>query len=327
MAVVAAPTALTAPARPVLVWAALAVVYVVWGSTYLAIRVALDTLPPFLMAATRFLIAGGLLLAFSALRGPSSRDRIGWPQWRATAIVGAALLFGGNGGVSWAEQRIASGVAALLVAVLPLWIALFDRLVFGHQHDRRTVIGLVVGFAGLALLVGPSEGGRIDPMGALVCTLASMSWAAGSLYARTAPLPHSPLVATGMQMVAGGALLLVVGLASGEARSIHLASVSRASLLAVVYLIVFGSLLAFSAYTWLLRSAPVTLVATYAYVNPVVAVLLGWAILGEPITARMLLAGSVIIGAVVLIAGAARPDVVVDAGAPVDDEPERATGS
>jgi len=323
MASVATAPSHQTSAPPALVWAALGVVYVVWGSTYLAIRVALDTLPPFLAAATRFLIAGGLLLGFSALRRGSSHDRLGWPQWRATAIVGAALLFGGNGGVSWAEQRIASGVAALLVAVLPLWIALFDRLVFGHVLSRRTIAGLVLGFVGLAILVGLADGGRIDPLGALVCTLASMSWAAGSLYARGAPLPHRPLVSTGMQMVAGGALLLIVGLASGEARSLRLADVSTASLLAVAYLIVFGSLLAFSAYVWLLRSAPVTLVATYAYVNPVVAVLLGWVILGEPITPRMLLAGAVIVLAVVLIAGAAPPGEAAEV-TPVDDEPPRA---
>ena len=322
-----APGERPAPARLAIVWAALGVVYVVWGSTYFAIRIALDTLPPFLTGAVRFLIAGGLLLAVSALRGGKSGERLGIAQWRATAIVGAALLFGGNGGVAWAEQRIASGVAALLVAVLPLWVALLDRLIFGHRLTRRTVIGLVLGFGGLVLLVGPAEGGRIDPLGALVCTLASLSWAAGSLYARTAPLPHRPLVATGMEMVAGGALLLLVGLATGEPRAIHPASISTASLLAVAYLIVFGSLLAFSAYVWLLRSAPVTLVTTYAYVNPVVAVLLGWTFLGEPVTPRMLVAGAVIVAAVVIIAGAARPDVVVEAGAPIDDEPSRAAAS
>src|SRR4029450_689941 len=251
-------------------------------------------------------------------------DRLGPAQWRATAIVGAALLFGGNGGVVWAEQRIASGVAALLVAVLPLWIALFDRVIFGHQLSRRTLIGLVLGLAGLALLVGPAMGDPIDPLGALVCTLASMSWAAGSLYARTAPLPHRPLVATGMQMVAGGALLLLVGLARGELGAVHPASISTASLLALAYLIVFGSLLAFSGYAWLLRSAPLTLVATYAYVNPGVAVLLGWTILGEPITLRMLVAGAVIVSAVVLIAGAARPDLGTDTGRPGGDETRRA---
>jgi drug/metabolite transporter (DMT)-like permease len=305
------------------VWVALGIVYVVWGSTYLAIRVAIDTLPPFLMAATRFLVAGSVLLAIAALSGDRADDRVGPAQWRATAIVGAALLFGGNGGVVWAEQRIPSGVAALLVAILPLWIALLDRVLFGQRLGRRTVVGLVLGLAGLALLVGPAERGRIDPLGALVCTMASLSWAAGSLYARTAPLPHRPLVATGMEMVAGGALLLLVGLATGELAALRVASISTASLLALGYLVVFGSLLAFSAYVWLLRAAPVTLVATYAYVNPVVAVLLGWTLLGEPVTARMLVAGAIIVVAVALIAGGARPDLAAEASAPVGDEAPR----
>jgi drug/metabolite transporter (DMT)-like permease len=304
------------------VWAALAVVYVVWGSTYLAIRVAIDTLPPFLMAATRFLIAGTVLLAASALQRDRGRERIGPAQWRAAAIVGAALLLGGNGGVVWAEQRIPSGVAALLVATLPLWMTLLDRVVFGQHLPRRTAVGLVLGLAGLAWLVAPAERGSIDLAGALVCTLASLSWAAGSLYARGAPLPHRPLVATGMEMVMGGSLLALVSGAMGDLASLRLATVSTASVLALAYLVVFGSLLAFSAYVWLLRAAPVSLVATYAYVNPVVAVVLGWAVLGEPVTVHMILAGSVIVVAVALIAGAARPDP--DAvSAPEDEEPRR----
>jgi len=300
-------TALSHPAaaRPALVWAALAVVYVVWGSTYLAIRIAIGTLPPFLMASVRFLIAGGLLLAFAALRREPRRQRVGRAQWRAALIVGGALLLGGNGGVVWAEQRIPSGIAALLVATLALWIALLDRVVFGQRLARRAVIGLLLGLAGLALLLGPEEHGGVDPLGALVCMLASLSWASGSLYARSAPLPRHPLVATGMEMVAGGALLGIAGAATGELGALRLATVSTASVLAVGYLIVFGSLLAFSAYVWLLRAAPVSLVATYAYVNPIVAVLLGWVLLDEPVTARMLVAGVVIVVAVGLIAGAA----------------------
>jgi len=309
------------------VWAALGIVYVVWGSTYLAIRVAIDTLPPFLMAATRFLIAGGVLLGIAALHGDRTGDRIGPAQWRATAIVGAALLFGGNGGVVWSEQRIPSGVAALLVAILPLWIALLDRLLFGQHLSRRTGIGLVLGLAGLAMLVGPAESGRIDPLGAFVCTMASLSWAAGSLYARTAPLPHRPIVATGMQMVAGGALLLLAGLARGELAALRVASISTASFVALGYLVVFGSLLAFSAYVWLLRAAPLTLVATYAYVNPVVAVLLGWTLLGEPVTPRMLAAGAIIVAAVALIASAARPELASEASTPAGDEPPQVAAS
>jgi len=302
----AAPST-SAPSRPALIWAALGVVYVVWGSTYLAIRVAIQTLPPFLMAATRFLVAGTVLFALTAPRGERGHDRLGPAQWRATTIIGAALLLGGNGGVVWAEERIPSGVAALLIATLALWMTLLDRLLFGQRLPRRAVVGLGLGLGGLALLVGRIDEGGVDPLGAAVCALASLSWAAGSLYARTAPVPHRPLVATSMQMLAGGALLAIVGVGAGELRTAHLASFSTASLVALGYLIVFGSLIAFSAYVWLLRHAPTSLVATYAYVNPVVAVLLGRALLDEPVTPRMAVAGATIVGAVALIAGSHLP--------------------
>jgi drug/metabolite transporter (DMT)-like permease len=294
-------------------WAALGIVYLVWGSTYLAIRIAIETLPPFLMAATRFLVAGSVLFVFSTMRRRGrAQDPIGPAQWRAAAIVGAALLLGGNGGVVWAERRIASGVAALLVAMLPLWMAILDRVCFGRRLSRRGMLGVALGFCGLVLLVGRVDRGGVDPVGALVCMLASFSWAAGSVYARTAPLPHRPLVATAMEMLAGGSLLAVVGVAAGELGRVQLDAFSIRSVLALAYLIVFGSLLAFSAYIWLLHSAPLPLVATYAYVNPVVAVMLGWALLDEPITPQMMLAGAIIVIAVALIAGAAPPPVEED---------------
>jgi drug/metabolite transporter (DMT)-like permease len=293
-------------------WAALGIVYVVWGSTYLAIRVAIETLPPFLMAATRFLVAGGVLLVVSMWRGGRERDPIGPAQWRAAAIVGGALLLGGNGGVVWAEHRIASGVAALLVAMLPLWMAILDRVCFGRRLSRRGVLGLALGFGGLVLLVGRVESGGVDTLGAVVCMLASFSWAAGSVYARTASLPRRPLVATAMEMLAGGFLLAIVGIAAGEPGRVRLDAFSARSIVALAYLIVFGSLLAFSAYIWLLHRAPLPLVATYAYVNPVVAVALGWAVLDEPITPRMVLAGAIIVIAVALIARAAAAPVEED---------------
>ncbi|MGH7896203.1 MAG: EamA family transporter, partial [Candidatus Binatia bacterium] len=263
------------------VWAALLVVYVVWGSTYLAIRIAIETLPPFLMASTRFLVAGSLLFLWSVRRGDRVGDRPGWPQWRAAAIVGAALLLGGNGGVVWAEGRIASGVAALLVATLSLWMALLAWLSEGERPSR---VGLPLGFGGLALLVGPVETTGIDPAGVVVCTLASLSWAAGSLYARRAALPARSLVATGMEMITGGGWLLLAGLLTGELGRVRPEAFSAASVVAFAYLVLMGSLVAFSAYIWLLRAAPTTLVATYAYVNPVVAVGLGWLFAGEPVT-------------------------------------------
>jgi len=284
------------------IWIALVIVYVVWGSTYLAIRIAIETMPPFFMAAVRQFIAGAVLFAASIRRGDTAGDPVGVRQWRAATIVGGALLLGGNGGVVWAEQRIASGVAALLVATLSLWMALLSWLMLGERPSRLAAIGLPLGFAGVALLVRPASDGGVDVLGAVVCTLASLSWAAGSLYARHAPLPKRAAVATGMQMIAGGGLLLLVAAATGELGRLQPATFSARSLAAVAYLILMGSLVAFSAYAWLIRVAPTVLVATYAYVNPVVAVGLGWALAGEPVTGRMLAAGAVIVVAVVLIA-------------------------
>ncbi len=288
------------------VWAGLLVVYVVWGSTYLAIRIAIETLPPFLMAGVRFLVAGTVLYAGAIRHGDRAGDVPGWSQWRATAIIGAALMLGGNGGVVWAEGRIASGVAALLVATLSLWMALITWLVEGVRPSRLALVGLPLGFAGLALLIGPVETTGIDPLGVAVCALASLSWAAGSIYARHAPLPRRSLVATAMEMICGGVWLFLAGLAKGEWALVRPAAFSAASVGALAYLIVMGSLLAFSAYIWLLREAPTSLVATYAYVNPVVAVVLGWLVKDEPISARMTVAGAVILFSVVLIARGSR---------------------
>ena len=291
-----------ARASPARIWAALTVVYLVWGSTYLAIRVAVDTLPPLSMAGVRFLVAGGLLAAVAVARGDWRDGPVGLAQWRAAAIVGAALLLGGNGAVVTAERRIPSGVAALLVAMLPFWVALIDRVWFGRRLGRRATAGLGLGFAGVALLFGRPETGGVDPFAALLCIGASASWAVGSVYARTAPLPRRPLVATSMEMLAGGTLLALAGMLGGELASVQPAAFSTASLLALAYLVVFGSLVAFSTFVWLLHNAPLPLVSTYAYVNPVVAVLLGWALLGEPLTPRMLVAATVVVLGVALVA-------------------------
>lgn len=296
-----------------LVWGALSIVYVVWGSTYLAIRIALETLPPFLMAGTRHLCAGIVLYAWAIRRGDVEGDGPGPAQWRAAAIVGIALLLGGNGGVVWAEKTVASGVAALLVATLPLWMAVLGRTIWGEPLSRITLIGLVIGLGGLALLVGPVEGGGVDPLGALACMGASFSWAAGSLWSRRAPLPKRPFVTTAMEMLCGGAALLVVGILTGELAGVDPARFSRDSLLALAYLIVFGSLIAFTAYIWVLGNAPTSLVSTYAYVNPVVAVLLGWLLLDEPITPRMVIAGGIILAAVAIIASNAPKTPPADA--------------
>ena len=283
-----------------LVWVGMGVLYIIWGSTYLAIRVAIETVPPFLMASVRFLIAGGLLYLWS-LRGSGAGERPGRRQWGAAAIVGGALLLGGNGGVVWAEQRVASGIVALLVATVPLWIAVIDRFVFGQRLSWPALVGLALGLLGLGLLVGVPRSVPIDMVGALVVVAAALSWAAGSLYSRGAPLPKRPVMATGMEMLAGGVLLGVVALATGEAAEFRLEDLSLASGVALAYLIVFGSMVAFTTYIWLLGATRTSIVSTYAYVNPVVAVLLGAVFVDERITAITVIAGGIIVLAVALI--------------------------
>jgi drug/metabolite transporter (DMT)-like permease len=289
------------PARlPVLL--AFAAIYVIWGATYLAIRFAIETVPPLLMAAVRFLIAGGALYAWLRWRGAA---RPAATHWRAAAMVGAFMLLGGNGAVVWAEQRVPSGVTALLVAMVPLWMVLIDWARPGGVRPTLLVAaGLALGLAGLALLIGPEQllgGARTDHAGALVLALGCLSWSLGSVYSRHAPLPSSPQLATAMEMLAGGALLLVASLARGEWPLLDPHAVSLRSLAALGFLVVFGSLVAFSAYIWLLRQTTPARVSTYAYVNPVVAMLLGWAFAGEPLSARTLLAAAVIVAGVVLI--------------------------
>jgi drug/metabolite transporter (DMT)-like permease len=281
--------------------AALFTVYVVWGSTFLAIAVADRSLPPLLMLAARFLIAGATLLVWKRAR-PTLR------QWRAAAIVGAALLVVDTGGVALAEQRVASGTAALIVASVPLFIAVLERICFGR---RMPVAGIAVGLFGVALLVGPS--GDVDAVGAATLLVASFAWAAGSTYARVAPLPEDTVVSAALQMVTGGALLGLLGLAHGE--RVH--HVTGTSLGAFAFLVVFGSLVAFTAYGWLLRNAPSPLVSTYAYVNPAVAVLLGALFAGEHVGPREVAAGLVVLASVALLAvrheRAAAPEPVAEA--------------
>lgn len=284
------------------VGAAFAAVYLIWGSTYLAIRFAIETMPPLFMAGVRYLIAGAVLYAWMRLRGTPPAARY---HWVSAAIVGGLLLLGGNGGVVWAEQRVPSGLTALMITTVPLWMALLSWFrPNGLRPSRVVAVGLLVGFAGVALLVGPGElagGSHIDLLGATVLILAALSWAAGSLYSRHARFPHSALLATAMEMLAGGALLLLAGSVAGEWARLDLEAVSLKSTLAFIYLIVFGSLVGFSAYIWLLRVTTPARVSTYAYVNPVVAVFLGWALAGEPLTPRTGIAAAIIIGAVVLL--------------------------
>jgi drug/metabolite transporter (DMT)-like permease len=258
-------------------------------------------MPPFLMSSARFLVAGAALYAFAA-RG---RARPTWREWRAAAIVGAALLLVGNGGVAWAETRLESGLAALIVAIIPLWVALMDRAFFGRRLSPAAIAGLVVGFAGVALLVRPGGGGDVVAAVALVVT--TSAWAGGSLYARGAPLPDSPLLAAAMQMLTAAVFLGVAGLVAGEAGGIHADSFSTKPVVAFVYLVLAGSLIAFSAYAWLLKNVRISVVSTYAFVNPVVAVALGTLFLSEPIGRTTIVAGAAIVMAVVLIVTARTP--------------------
>jgi drug/metabolite transporter (DMT)-like permease len=313
-------TAAFARRSPAAVALALATVYLVWGSTYLAIRVTDRTMPPFLMSSVRFLIAGTALYVFAS-RGrarPSARE------WGAAAIVGAALLLVGNGGVAWAETRLESGFAALIVAIIPLWVAVMDRLFFGRRLSRSAVVGLVIGFAGVALLVRPGGGG--DAFAALALVVTTSAWAGGSLYARGATLPESPLLAAAMQMLTAGFFLAVAGLAMGEAGDVHASSFAAKPVIAFAYLVVVGSLIAFSAYAWLLKNVRISVVSTYAFVNPVVAVALGTMFLSEPIGWTTVIAGAAIVVAVVLIVTARPPKqraVTEQAPAP-EPEPLRA---
>jgi drug/metabolite transporter (DMT)-like permease len=280
---------------------AFAAVYILWGSTYLAIHFAIQTLPPFLMAGARFLTAGSVLYLIIRLRGgaaPSLR------HWRAAAIVGGMLLFIGNGGVVWSQQHVPSGVAALLVAIVPCWMVLIEWLRPGGSRPAVPVVaGLALGTAGIAILIGPDAlgGGRVNLWGAGALMIASLSWATGSIYSRGAALPASPMLATAMQMLAGGVCLTLFGLAVGEGARMNLGAASLPSVLGLLYLIVFGSLIGYTAYIWLLQVSTPAKVATYAYVNPVVAVLLGWLVAGEALTGRMVLAAAVIVSGVALI--------------------------
>ncbi len=282
------------------VWTALAAVYVLWGSTYLGILIAIRSIPILLLGAGRFLVAGLLLYVWSIRRGDRS-DRPGVKAWAAAAVLGTIMLAVGNPAIAWSEKRIPSGVSALVIGTVPLWMALFDRLAYGRRLTRVAVLGLIVGFGGVAILAGPGKG-RVDAASVVVLVLASLSWAVASLWSRHAPAPARPLVGASMQMICAGVVLLVASAAIGEPSRVH--HLSAESLAALVYLVVAGSLVGFTAYVWLLRSTPTTLVSTYAYVNPVVAVFLGWLFESEPIGYRTGIAGAMIVAAVALIVSA-----------------------
>jgi drug/metabolite transporter (DMT)-like permease len=281
-------------------WSALACVYVIWGSTYLAIRVLVEDVPPMLSASARFLVAGGVMLAVLAARG--HRIRVPGRALASAALIGVLLPAGGNGIVSVAEQTVPSGLAALLIASVPLWVVLLRSTVGGERVARGTLGGLAIGFAGLAVLLLPgSRPAEATVGGILLVLVAACSWATGSFLSPRLTMPSDPLVSTAWQLVAGGAALLVGALAAGEPADVHLADTSTKSWLALAYLIVAGSWVAYTAYAWLLQNAPISQVATYAYVNPLVAVLLGWSILDEQLTAGTLAGAGLVVASVAVV--------------------------
>jgi drug/metabolite transporter (DMT)-like permease len=297
-------------------------VYILWGSTFYAIRVGIESLPPFLFAGMRHLILG---VFFYPIFRITTHEKPTLAQWRTAFIVGCLLLMLGNGIVSWAEEVVPSGIAALLVATVSLWMVLVDWLRPGGVRPApRVIAGFLLGFAGLALLVGPKHLGhseRIDPLGAFALIGASLAWAAGSIYSRHHPLPRSPLLGVGMQTLSGGAVLCLFALLTGETRHFQFAAVTLRSWLALLYLIIFGSALGFSAYAYILKHSTATRVATYAFVNPVVALFLGWFLAAEPLSLRTLLASGIILTAVLLVITAPHKDTAQeDAMLPVPGE-------
>ena len=289
-----------APAALVIV--AFAAVYVIWGSTYLGIRFAVETLPPFLMGGARFLTAGLILYGWLRLTGTKAPAR---SSWRIAAVAAALLLGIGNGGVNWAEQKVSSGMTALIIAGTPVWFALFDWLRPGGARPTfQTIAGIAIGFAGVAMLVGSRSSanvGATDAAGLVALVIASVAWAIGSLYTKFTPKAESPLMTAAQQMLVGGALLLLMSLAMGEGGRFDAASVSSRSFVAFLYLTLIGSLVGFTAYAWLLKATTPARASTYAYVNPVIALFLGWALGGETLTGRMLLAAAIIVSGVIVI--------------------------
>jgi drug/metabolite transporter (DMT)-like permease len=294
----------TRPASVVLIWTAILILYVVWGSTYLAIRVAVETIPPFIMAATRFLIAGSVLLAAVALFRRSTATLPTRRELRDSFIVGACLMGGGMGAVGWGEQTVPSGIAGVLIAMMPVWVAVFGRVFLGERLPPIAVVGIATGMFGVLLLVGQGVAidRTLDPAGIAALIFSPMSWAAGSLYsAHRARLPKDPFLATALQMLMGSIVLTVAAFLSGDVAGFGPEAITTDSLLAFVYLTVVGSLVAFTAFAWVLRQAPLPLIATYAFVNPIVAVFLGWLILNEAVTPIQLVAGAVIVAGVALL--------------------------
>jgi drug/metabolite transporter (DMT)-like permease len=277
-------------------------VFFIWGSTYLAIRFAIESIPPLLMAGLRFLIAGGLLFFISRI---NNKEKIKLVHLRSAFIIGALLLLGGNGGVVWAEQWVPSGITALLISTVPIWVAIISWIMpKGDTPSLKNVIGVILGFAGLFFLISPNTllaGGNVNLTGAAVLVAGALSWAIGSIYTRHAIVPDSKLMTVALEMLGGGIALIIVSYFFGDWGRFHITLITTKSLFAISYLIIFGSLIAFTAYIWLLDAAGPAKATTYAYVNPVVAVILGWLMAGEELSAKMIFSAIVIIIAVAII--------------------------
>ncbi len=323
------------------VWTILGALYFVWGTTYLGIERVNETVPTLLGAAARFLFAGTVLFAWTSMR---TGERTTSKQWRASGIVGVFLLLGGNALVAVSENMgTPTSIVSLIIALIPLWLAFFDRVVFrAVPLGWKVIVGLVGGFTGAALLVSGSAGAGVPVGGMLVAVAATLCWTVGSLYARGAPLPKAPLLGSGMQQLVGGGVILVVALSIGEGADLDVGAISSSSWLGLAWLIVAGSFVGFSAYLWLLRNVRTTLVSTYAYVNPIVAVTLGVVVLDEALTGRIFLSGAIVLASVALIvssggaakrapgdevegsveAGIAEPDVRTDSGGAEERGPQ-----
>jgi len=294
----------TTPAPRAMVWLAIIILYVVWGSTYLGIRIAIESIPPFLMASTRFLLAGLIMIGAVAIVRRGALVRPSLVELRDSFIVGAMLMGGGMGAVAWGEQTVPSGIAALLIAMMPVWIAIFSRVFLHERLPLAATVGIATGMLGVAILVGPSIvfEGSLDPAGIVALLLSPIFWAGGSVFAaHGAKLPRDPFVTTSLQMLSGAIVLGAAAIATGELARFDPAAVTRESLVAMAYLTLVGSLVAFTAYAWVLRHAPLPLIATYAFVNPVVAVFLGALVLDESVTPLQVVAGAVIVVGVALI--------------------------
>lgn len=297
------------------IWIALITLYIVWGSTYLGIKIAVETIPPFLHAGIRFLISGIILVIWQRAIGNEMPTR---NQWRSTFIIGSLLLIGGNGLVSWAEQTIPSGVAALIVGSVPLFLVILEAFrKNGVKPTWQTLVGLGIGFVGVFILVGPAEltgsQEKLNPFGVIAVLCASMLWAFGSIYSKGADLPKSSFMTTGAEMLMGSIGLFVVSMLTGELNGWHVAEVSTRSWLGLIYLITMGSIVGFGSYIWLLQNAPISLVATYAYVNPIVAVMLGFFFGNEILEPRIWLATAIIIGAVAFTNNKSKPQIKKEA--------------